>query len=95
MATNEARSEVSSGNDNGFGLSSDFMTVKEVADYLRCHPSSIYRLLRRKKIPAFKVGFDWRFSPQAIDTWMNGRFETQRRRIKESAELTEDSTNPT
>jgi excisionase family DNA binding protein len=52
------------------GLDSDLMTVKEVADYLRCHPESLYRLLRRNQIPAFKVGFDWRFSRRAIDAWI-------------------------
>jgi excisionase family DNA binding protein len=82
MATHEARSEVSSEEEDGYGLGSDLMTVNEVADYLRCHTASIYRLLRRKKIPAFKVGFDWRFSRRAIDAWTNGPFETQRRAPK-------------
>lgn len=45
------------------------LTVKEVSDYLRVNPSTIYRLLRRGGIPAFKVGSDWRFDLQAIDNW--------------------------
>ena len=45
------------------------LTVPEVADLLRVHPSTIYRLLREKKIPAFKVGSDWRFNLSAIDKW--------------------------
>jgi hypothetical protein len=30
------------------------MTVKEVADYLRVHPITVYRLLRQRQLPAFK-----------------------------------------
>ena len=45
------------------------MTVREVSAYLRVHPSTIYRLLRRHEIPAFQVGSDWRFNIQEIDRW--------------------------
>jgi excisionase family DNA binding protein len=47
----------------------DTMTVREVATYLRVHSSTIYRLLHQRKIPAFKVGYDWRFSREAINDW--------------------------
>jgi len=46
-----------------------FMTVGEVSEYLRVHPSTIYRLLRRKQIPAFRIGSDWRFKTTSIDQW--------------------------
>ena len=45
------------------------MTVKELAAYWRCHPTTIYRLLRERKIPAFRVGMDWRFNRAAIDAY--------------------------
>jgi excisionase family DNA binding protein len=48
---------------------SNLMTVRELAQYLRCHPATIYKLLKKGKIPAFKVGSDWRFNPVAIDEW--------------------------
>jgi excisionase family DNA binding protein len=35
------------------------LTVEEVARYLHVHKSTIYRLLRQKELPAFKVGSDW------------------------------------
>jgi excisionase family DNA binding protein len=47
----------------------DLMTVSEVADYLKVHPATIYRLLKRGAMPAFKVGSDWRFRKEAIDEW--------------------------
>jgi excisionase family DNA binding protein len=48
---------------------SDFLTVGEVANYLHVHRSTIFRLLKRKELPAFKVGSDWRFDAKAIDRW--------------------------
>jgi len=45
------------------------LTLEEVAGYLRVHPSTIYRLLKKKRLPAFKVGSDWRFNLESIDRW--------------------------
>ena len=52
------------------------LTLEEVASYLRVHPSTIYRLLKRQQIPAFKVGSDWRFNLESIDRW---RSDAERR----------------
>jgi len=49
------------------------MTVTEVAEYLHVHPSTIYRLLRKREIPAFRVGSDWRFNRESIDDWRTSR----------------------
>jgi excisionase family DNA binding protein len=46
------------------------MTLDEVADYLRVHPSTVYRLLKQKQLPAFKMGSDWRFNQESIDRWL-------------------------
>ncbi len=45
------------------------MTVQDVSAYLRVHPSTVYRLLKRRELPAFRVGSDWRFNVEAIDRW--------------------------
>jgi excisionase family DNA binding protein len=45
------------------------LTVREVSEYLRVHPSTVYRLLRQRQLPAFRVGSDWRFNVEAIDRW--------------------------
>jgi len=45
------------------------LTVKELSDYLKVHPSTIYRQLKRGRLPAFKVGSDWRFNIESIDRW--------------------------
>ena len=45
------------------------MTVKEMADYLGVHSSTIYKLLKKHQIPGFRVGSDWRFNVEEVDRW--------------------------
>jgi excisionase family DNA binding protein len=52
------------------------MTLGEVAEWLQVHPTTLYRLLRQRKIPAFRVGSDWRFQRDAIERWVK-RQETR------------------
>ena len=40
----------------------EVMNIKEVADYLSVHTSTIYKYAQQGIIPAFKIGSDWRFS---------------------------------
>jgi len=47
--------------------SANALTVGEVADYLRVHRSTVYRLLRAHQIRGFKVGGLWRFSPADLN----------------------------
>jgi len=51
------------------------MTLDEVALFLHVHPSTVYRLLKGRSIPAFKVGSDWRFNKESIERWIT-RLET-------------------
>jgi excisionase family DNA binding protein len=47
------------------------MTIKEVADYLGVHASTVYKYAQQGTIPAFKIGSDWRFSQKHIDNWID------------------------
>ena len=44
-------------------------SLKEVAGYLGVHPSSVYRMLKRGEITAYKIGADWKFNLEAIEKW--------------------------
>jgi excisionase family DNA binding protein len=46
------------------------LTLSEVAHLLRVHESTVYRMLRRHQLPAFKMGHYWRFSSESIERWM-------------------------
>ena len=47
------------------------MTLEEVADYLRVTPQTIYTWAQEKKMPAAKLGKEWRFKKSMIDKWFN------------------------
>ena len=46
------------------------LTVDEVAEYLNVDKFTVYRLLRQKKLPGFKVGNQLRFNHQMIEAWL-------------------------
>lgn len=48
----------------------EIMTAKDVADYLNLHPLTVHRYAREGKIPAFKIGTDWRFHKKYIERWI-------------------------
>jgi excisionase family DNA binding protein len=47
------------------------MTLEEVAEYLRVKPQTIYTWAQENKIPAAKIGREWRFRKSVIDKWFN------------------------
>jgi excisionase family DNA binding protein len=51
------------------------MTLEEVAEYLRVKPQTIYTWAQEKKIPAAKLGKEWRFRKSMIDKWFNDRID--------------------
>jgi excisionase family DNA binding protein len=48
----------------------EVLTLEEVAQFLHVHPSTVYRLLKNRRIPAFKMGSDWRFNQESIEQWV-------------------------
>jgi excisionase family DNA binding protein len=46
------------------------LTVQEVATYLAVNERTIYRLVKEGRMPAFRVGGQWRFKLDLIDGWM-------------------------
>jgi len=47
------------------------MNIEEVAEYLRLKPQTIYTWAQEKKIPAAKLGKEWRFKRSVINKWFN------------------------
>jgi len=48
----------------------NFMTTEEVTRYFRVNKYTIYRLVSKKKLPAFKVGNQWRFKRSIREVWL-------------------------
>jgi excisionase family DNA binding protein len=51
-------------------MQENLLTTDQVARYLKVDKFTIYRLVTQKKIPAFKVGNQWRFKRAVIDAWL-------------------------
>ena len=49
----------------------EIMTIEEVATYLRLKPQTIYKWAQEKRIPATKLGKEWRFRKSLIDRWLD------------------------
>ena len=47
----------------------EIMTIEELAGYLKLPKSTVYKLVREGKIPAQKLGRQWRFKKTVIDRW--------------------------
>lgn len=51
-------------------MSPEFLTAEEVAEYLRLPLSTVYKLVKDKRLPGFKVGKHWRIRTEAIQDWI-------------------------
>jgi excisionase family DNA binding protein len=49
----------------------EILTLEEVATYLRLTPQTIYKWAQEKRIPAAKLGKEWRFRKSIIDRWLD------------------------
>jgi excisionase family DNA binding protein len=46
------------------------LSSQEVARFLNINKFTVYRLVAQRKIPAFKVGNQWRFKKSMIEAWL-------------------------
>lgn len=53
-----------------------FLTTEEVMDYLQVNLRTVYRLIKAGRIPAVRIGRQWRFQKKDIDAWLNGNRST-------------------
>ena len=61
---------------NGMRNKEQIMTLREVAQYLGLHVMTVYKLTREGRVPAAKIGGQWRFKRDVLDEWL----ETQMHR---------------
>jgi excisionase family DNA binding protein len=48
----------------------EILTVKELSDLMKIHQSTVYRLTKEGRIPAFRIGSEWRFRKDQIVHWI-------------------------
>ena len=67
-----------------------FLTTEEVLEYLQVNLRTVYRLIKAGKIPAVRVGRQWRFRKRDIDAWL----ESQRSRSVEAPSAIQTASRP-
>jgi excisionase family DNA binding protein len=61
-------------------MQENLLTTDQVAKYLKVDKFTIYRLVAQKKIPAFRVGSQWRFKKSVIEDWLMKNSNMQQRK---------------
>ena len=59
----------------------EIMDIKELAEYLGIGKSKIYSLIRHKKIPASRIGRQYRFSKEVVNNWLKERIITKKEEL--------------
>jgi two-component system probable response regulator PhcQ len=58
----------------------NLLTLEQIASYLNINKFTIYRLINQKKMPAFKVGNQWRFKQEMIDAWLMAKANIRKKK---------------
>jgi excisionase family DNA binding protein len=66
-----------------------FLTTEEVLEYLQVNLRTVYRLIKAGKIPAVRVGRQWRFRKRDIDAWLDSQRPRGERAQSPSSERTQ------
>mgnify|MGYP001611059406 CR=1 FL=1 len=61
-----------------------WLSVEEIAEHLGVSKESIYRWLEREKIPAHRVGKQWRFQTEEVNEWVRRGEASEENIIKKS-----------
>ncbi len=68
---------MSDGRRSAGRLDNEILTIEEVASYLRLKPQTIYKWAQEKRIPAAKLGKEWRFRRSVIDRWLDDQMSAE------------------
>ena len=61
----------------------EYLTAKQVAEYLQVKPLTIYQWAREGKIPSIKIGRVWRFNKETIDTFLEDQPREKDNRLQQ------------
>lgn len=51
----------------------EYLSVADMAKEFGIHEMTFYRMIRDKKIPAFKIGSQWRIRRADLEKWLESR----------------------
>ena len=70
------------GNHMNDSICDRWLSVEEVAVYLGINRGTLYKWIKRKSIPARKVGYLWKFRKEEVDKWIESGGSDDRRTDK-------------
>jgi len=53
----------------------EIMTIQDVAEYLDLNEQTVYRMVQQRKIPAVKIGGQWKVKRSHIDKMFDDVFD--------------------
>ena len=48
----------------------EYLSVKDIANIFGLSPTTIERLARKGRIPAYKIGWEWRIPAKEFQAWL-------------------------
>ena len=54
-------------------MGTTWLSLDELARYLKVPKSTLYKLVMRRDVPGYKVGRSWRFDRDEVDRWVKSR----------------------
>ncbi|WP_447599194.1 helix-turn-helix domain-containing protein [Nitrospira sp. Nam80] len=54
----------------------ELWTVMETCRYLKITPRTLYRYIQQHRLPAFKLGKEWRIVRSDLEQWVRARADT-------------------
>ena len=55
-----------------------YLSVEDLARRFGVNPTTVYRLVQRGLLPGFKVGMQWRFSREMLESWITDQVMIKR-----------------
>jgi excisionase family DNA binding protein len=59
-------------------VQNELLTVAETCRYLKITPRTLYRYIRNRRLPGFKLGKEWRFVRSDLEQWIRQRADESR-----------------
>lgn len=76
-------------------MSSEILTIEEVARYLRVSERTVYEWAQKGEIPAGKIGTVWRLKKDDIESWVDERLASSKTSVpKQHKIVTENFLSP-
>ena len=63
-------------------IRNEYLSVEDVARRFGVNATTVYRLAQRGRLPAFKIGNQWRFSEEMLEAWVSEQTAAERTRLQ-------------